>query len=82
MKKKPDFTPNRVRIDPIYRGLVFCQRFKITWGEPAKIVQAVFDKECPHCGAKPSMEYELCFEMDIDENGRACAKCHNCDYSF
>jgi len=23
---------------------------KITWGEPAKICEASFDKHCPHCG--------------------------------
>jgi len=50
---------------------------KISWGEPAKIVQAKMDRRCPHCGAGKSDGFDIGIE-----NGKIFGARCECGFSF
>lgn len=65
---------------------------KMSWGEPALIMQTKFDRCCPRCSAIPGEGYKTKsgriipggFELIFDETDDfgARARCVNCGWSF
>ena len=52
---------------------------RITWGEPARIVQVKFDKECPCC----SLTQQDGFDIGRDSAGNVFgARCFSCEWTF
>ena len=52
---------------------------RVTWGEPARIVQTIYDKECPCCGCSRQDG----FDMGRDSAGSAFgARCPACEWTF
>ena len=51
-----------------------CFSYKMGWGEPAQICQAVMDKECPQCGATREEGFDMLF-IAGELIGARCGAC-------
>jgi len=57
-------------------------REKISWGQPALILECKEDKRCPRCGARVWWPEEVRFDIGYENRKFFGAICFNCGWTI